>query len=338
MKVVVDVYGGDNAPDEIIKGCMQALDKNSKLTIVMCGYEDEIKQKLTQYTENIERVEIVNATEVITNDDVPTDAIRTKKQSSLVVALEKVKADDECIGLVSAGSTGAVLTGSFLKIGRIKGIMRPALAPLLPTIDGKEVLLIDCGANVDCKPQMLVQFAHMGTAYMKSVKRLVNPRVALLSNGTEDKKGNDFTKEVFGLLKNESNINFVGNMEARDILSGEYDVIVTDGFYGNIALKTCEGTATTMLKMIKKEITSGFKNKIGALLLKGAFKKVKATMDYNSKGGAPFVGLTKLVIKAHGSSKASSINGAINQVIEMNKGHLIEKIVESLPKVDNVTD
>lgn len=334
MKIVVDIYGGDNAPDEIVKGCMLALDGRSDFSVVMTGQKGEIERCLANYPKT-DRVEVIDATEVITNEDVPTVAIRAKKNSSLVVAFDKVKSDSDCIGMVSAGSTGAVLTGAFLKIGRIQGIIRPALSPLIPTVDGKEVLLIDCGANVDCKPQMLVQFAQMGTAYMKCVKNIAFPRVALLSNGTEDKKGNEFVHECFALLKQEQGINFVGNMEARDIMSGNYDVVVTDGFYGNIALKAIEGTAGAMMKIIKKEITADFVSKIGALLSKKAFKRVKNTMDYNQKGGAPFIGVEKIVIKAHGSSKAQSICGAIYQVLQMNESHLIENIKKTLPRVDN---
>lgn len=333
MKIVVDIFGGDNAPDEIIGGCMLALAAHRDLSVVMCGDEDVIKQKLMRFSD-IGRIEIMHAKEVITNDDAPTEAIRSKKNSSLVVALDRLKSDPDCIGIVSAGSTGAVLTGAFLKIGRIKGILRPALAPLLPTLQGKEALLVDCGANVDCKPQMLVQFAYMGCAYMESVKSIENPRVGLLSNGTEDKKGNELTKEAFSLLKAEKALNFAGNMEARDILSGDYDVIVADGFWGNIALKSVEGAAAMVMKSLKKEIMSGFWSKIGALFMRKAFRRLKNTMDYNKKGGAPFLGVEKLVIKAHGSSKAESIAGAISQVIEMNEAGLISKVKDYLSKVD----
>ncbi|HPG92469.1 MAG TPA: phosphate acyltransferase PlsX, partial [Clostridia bacterium] len=259
------------------------------------------------------------------------------KNSSLVMGFERLKNDPECAGMVSAGSTGAVLTGAFLKVGRIKGVMRPALAPLLPTLKEGEVLLVDCGANVDCKPQMLVQFAHMGAAYMKCVKGVKSPKIGLLSNGTEDKKGNELTKETFALLKEEKELNFCGNIEARDILSGEYDVVVTDGFYGNIALKSIEGTALMILKTLKKNIKSDALSMFGSLFMKKTFKKLKNTMDYNKKGGAPLIGTEKIVIKAHGSSKADSIFGAINQVIEMHEGKLIENIKNNL-KVVNVTD
>lgn len=329
MKIVVDIYGGDNAPDEILKGCIMALNSNREISLVMVGKESEMRSKLENENYDKSRVEFVDAPDVITCDDVPTTAIRTKKDSSLVRALEVTKDDPECVGMVSAGSTGAVLTGAFLKIGRIKGIARPALAPVLPTVEGGSVLLIDCGANVDCKPNMLEQFALMGNAYMKAVYNMESPRVGLLSNGTEDIKGNQLTKETFELLKN-APLNFVGNMEARDITSGKYDVVVCDGFVGNVALKASEGIAVMMLKMIKREVYSSLKTKLGGALLKGSFNKIRSLMDYNQSGGAPFIGVEKLVIKSHGSSKAQSICGSIMQVYNMHKNDLIGKIKAGL--------
>ncbi len=329
MKIVVDIYGGDNAPDEILKGCVMALNSNREISLVMVGKESEMRSKLENENYDKSRVEFVDAPDVITCDDVPTTAIRTKKDSSLVRALEVTKDDPECVGMVSAGSTGAVLTGAFLKIGRIKGIARPALAPVLPTVEGGSVLLIDCGANVDCKPNMLEQFALMGNAYMKAVYNMESPRVGLLSNGTEDIKGNQLTKETFELLKN-APLNFVGNMEARDITSGKYDVVVCDGFVGNVALKASEGIAVMMLKMIKREVYSSLKTKLGGALLKGSFNKIRSLMDYNQSGGAPFIGVEKLVIKSHGSSKAQSICGSIMQVYNMHKNDLIGKIKAGL--------
>ena len=329
MKIVVDIYGGDNAPDEILKGCVMALNSNREISLVMVGKESEMRSKLENENYDKSRVEFVDAPDVITCDDVPTTAIRTKKDSSLVRALEVTKDDPECVGMVSAGSTGAVLTGAFLKIGRIKGIARPALAPVLPTVEGGSVLLIDCGANVDCKPNMLEQFALMGNAYMKAVYNMESPRVGLLSNGTEDIKGNQLTKETFELLKN-APLNFVGNMEARDITSGKYDVVVCDGFVGNVALKASEGIAVMMLKRIKREGYSSLKTKLGGALLKGSFNKIRSLMDYNQSGGAPFIGVEKLVIKSHGSSKAQSICGSIMQVYNMHKNDLIGKIKAGL--------
>lgn len=326
-KVVVDIFGGDNAPFAIIDGCLLALDKTDKnIGVVMVGKSDVINNYLSGKKYDKDRVEVVDAQEVITNEEAPTVAIRSKKNSSLVVAIDYTKDSSDAIGLVSAGSTGAVLAGATLRLGRIRGLQRPALAPLLPTLDpDKKVLLCDCGANVDCKPQMLVQFAQMGHAFMNSVYGIAKPRIGLLSNGTEDKKGNELTHETFQLLK-QTDLNFVGNMEARDILSGEYDVVVADGFYGNIALKSCEGTALMLLKLIKREITSTFSRKIGALMLKPAFKTVATVMDYNKSGGAPFIGVNKIVIKSHGSSKDLAICGSIMQVVEFDKHNLVDNI------------
>jgi glycerol-3-phosphate acyltransferase PlsX len=327
----VDIYGGDNAPQEIIAGCVDAMRKYKGFDIVMTGKSQEIKTLLKDYPiDDYSRIEICDAQEVITNDEVPTVAIRNKKNSSLVVALEKTKSDKDCIGMVSAGSTGAVLTGAFLKIGRIKGIQRPALAPILPTVKGGNVVLIDCGANVDCKANMLVQFALMGNAYAKTMLNIENPRVALLSNGTEDKKGNELTHEAFALLK-QTDLNFVGNMEAREIISGDYDVIVCDGFWGNIALKSLEGAFLSLMSLIKAEIMSSFKTKIAGSMLKKNFKNIAQRMDYNKNGGAPFLGVEKLVIKSHGSSKAESICGSIMQVVNMHKNKLIVNLKNELP-------
>lgn len=334
MKVVVDIYGGDNAPEAIIDGVVLALNSYTGFEIVAVGKQDAISKLLSSHTFDKSRISIIDAQDIITNNDVPTVAIRSKTESSLVKALDILKNDDDCIGLVSAGSTGAVLTGAFLKIGRISGITRPALAPILPTVNGSNVLLLDCGANIDCKPEMLAQFALMGNAYMQAIEGCLNPRIALLSNGTEDKKGNELVKAAFPLLKNLP-INFVGNMEAREMLSGEYDVIVADGFSGNVALKTCEGTASMMLKIIKKEVTANFVRKVGAALLKNAFNNVKNVLDYNSSGGAPFIGVNKLIIKSHGSSKAPSICGSIMQVVNMHKNKLIDKIKFNLSKYNN---
>lgn len=325
MKIALDVFGGDNAPGEIIKGAVMALSCERDISLVLCGDKGIIEKELQLLGADLSRVEIIHAPEVITNDDSPTSAIRTKKDSSLVAALQAAKREDVC-GMVSAGSTGAVLTGSIFIVGRIKGISRPALAPVLPTVTGENVMLIDCGANVDCKPQHLVDFAKMGSAYMKAAHNLKSPRVALLSNGVEEQKGNELTKESFAQLSQVKGINFVGNMEAREILSGDYDVVVTDGFAGNIALKSLEGTASMVFTLLKKEVKASFKSKMGALLLKGAFKNLKSKMDHNNSGGAQFLGVNKIVIKSHGSSKAKSICASILQVKTLCRAELIKSI------------
>lgn len=242
VKIVVDAYGGDHAPEEIVKGCTDALKRESDVSLVLTGDETKLAQLCAEYGCDASRVEIVHAPDVIGNEDVPTVAIRKKSDSSLVRALRRAKEDDEVIGMVSAGSTGAFLAGSLLIIGRLKSVMRHALAPLLPTVvKGQKVLLLDCGANTDCKAEYLAQFALMGDAYMRSVCKIECPRIALLSNGTEDKKGCRLTQDAFKILK-QLPINFVGNMEARDVNSGKYDVVVADGFYGNICLKSIEGS------------------------------------------------------------------------------------------------
>lgn len=329
MKIVVDAYGGDNAPFEIIKGTIEAINIAEGFSVVLVGKEEKMKEILEQFSYDKSRIEIVDAQDTITNDDVPTDALRKKTQSSLVKCFDTLNTDGEAAAFVSAGSTGAVLTGAVLMLKRIKGINRPGLAPLLPLIENEgQVLLIDCGANSDPKGMNLIQFAKMGDAFMKAVCKIENPKVGLLSNGTEDTKGNELNKEVFLLLK-ELDINFVGNLEARELLSGDFDVVVADGFSGNIALKASEGTALGMFGLIKKGIMAGgLRAKLGYLLLKPVFKNIKKKMDYNEKGGAVLLGLKKIVIKSHGSSKSKSICASILQAKQMVESKVIEKIEE----------
>ena len=334
IKVVVDAFGGDNAPLEVIKGSVQAVNENSNLHIILTGKEDAINECLSTLEYNKEQISIVHANDVISNNESPTEAIRRKKDSSLVKAFDIANEDSEVVGLVSAGSTGAVLTGGFMKFGRLKGIHRPALCPVLPTSKGGPVALCDSGANMDCKPEYLEQFGLMASAYMKSLG-VQNPRVALLNVGTEDHKGDLRSKETFALLKDNKNINFVGNMEARDALSGDFDVIVTDGFAGNVLLKATEGCAKNLLGTLKQSIKSSFLSKIGALFMKKTFTTVKSKFDYNQFGGAVLLGCKKLLVKGHGSSKANSIYNCIKQVVTMNEGKLIENIVNNLPKLGN---
>lgn len=333
MKIVLDAFGGDHAPEEIVKGGLLALQEAADFSLVLVGDEQKINAILAEESYDKARVEVVHAPEVITNDDVPTVAIKQKKESSLVVAFRYLKENEDAVGMVSAGSTGAVLTGGLFLLGRIRGIDRPALCPLLPTLKGGQVALIDCGANVDCKPINLVQFGMMGSVYARVRCGVEKPRVALLSNGTEDKKGNALNKEAFPLLKACKSINFVGNMEAREALSGDYDVIVTDGFAGNILLKGIEGAAGMVTKMLKTEIYSKTRFKIAALGLKPVFKKLKTTMDYNRVGGALFVGVQKVLVKSHGSSKRDAILASILQTLEVHKRGMIESIKEELAKM-----
>ena len=326
MKVVVDAFGGDNAPLEVVEGAVLAIKENKDLNVVLCGDESKINEILNGRNE---RIEIVNASEVITNDDVPTVAIRQKKDSSLVKAFDLLKEDENVIGLVSAGSTGAILSGAIMKIGRIKGISRPALAPILPTKKGTDVIIIDSGANVDCKSINLLHFAIMGSAYYSIVENVESPRVALLNNGSEEHKGNELVKETYPLMK-KLPINFVGNCEGKEVMAGDVDVIVTDGFAGNILLKGVEGTASAILSVLKKEIKSRPMSMIGALFMKKTFKALKTKLDANKHGGAPFLGCKKLVVKNHGSCGRENICASIMQVVKLHENNLIENIENKL--------
>ena len=327
MKIVVDAFGGDDAPECNVWGAVTAVNLNDDLKIVLVGDETKIGEELAKVGYKGDKIEVVHAPGVISNDDVPTSAIRTKKDSSMVVAFDLLKNDPEVVGMVSAGSTGAVLTGATLLIGRLPGVLRPALASIFPTQSGKQVLVIDSGATVDAKPEYLVQFAHMGSLFMAGYTENAKPKVGLLSVGTEDHKGSEFSKEVFGLLKEEKDINFVGNIEGRDILVGDTDVVVCDGFSGNVALKSIEGGALTVLKTVKRAIKSGgLGAKIGYLFLKKSLKKALDEVDYNNYGYAPFLGVKKLVIKAHGSSNPKNIYNSIMQVKKMHEFGLTEKM------------
>ena len=330
-KVVVDIFGADHSPHEIVAGVVLALDRIKDVNLILSGSQPVIEAELKKYNDvNLSRIEIIDCKEVITNHDTPTVAIKQKLDSSLVKALERTKADEDVAGMVSAGSTGAVLVGGIFKVGRIKGISRPTLCPMLPTAAGGHVALVDGGSNVDCKPEFLAQFALMGSIFMQSVWGVENPRVGLVNVGTEDKKGNDLTHATFDILKTMDKINFAGNMEARDAVSGNYDVLVADGFVGNVLLKSVEGTALMIMKKLKETIMESPKAKFGALFMKGAFKKFKNMMDYSQLGGAPFLGIEKILIKSHGSSKAPSIAASIQQVVDMDRANLIEKIREGI--------
>ncbi len=335
MKIVVDAFGGDNAPKEIVEGAVLALEKHPDLQLILCGDEKIITKLLNGRGEG--RVQILHAPDVITNDDTPTLAIRSKTNSSLVKAFDVLKENDDVIALVSAGSTGAILTGAIMKIGRIKGISRPALAPILPTkLSNKDVLLIDCGANVDCKPINLQHFALMGSAYYSILYGVDAPRVGLLSNGTEDHKGNELTKETFPLIK-ASSVNFIGNVEAREYMSGNVDVMVSEGFAGNVLLKGSEGAVAAVLSLLKHSIKSHLSSKIGALFMRKTFKELKNRMDVLGKhGGSPFLGCKKLVMKNHGSSSRINISSSIDQAILLHENKLIEKIEILLAKTNGV--
>ncbi|MBQ9700683.1 MAG: phosphate acyltransferase PlsX [Lachnospiraceae bacterium] len=331
--VAVDAMGGDNAPVEIIKGAVDAINSNENVIIKLVGIEGKVKEELSKYEYDKERLTVVGATEVIATEEPPVKAIKTKKDSSLVIAMKMVK-DGEADALVTAGSTGATLVGGQVIVGRIKGIERPPLAPLLPTKTGK-TLLVDCGANVDARPSHLVQFAKMGSIYMENIMGIEKPRVAIVNNGAEEEKGNALVHETFPLLKNCPDINFIGSIEAREIPSGYADVIVCDAFVGNVILKLYEGLGTTLVSEIKKGLMSSFKSKIGALLIKPALKKtLKKFMD-DEQGGAPLLGLNGLVVKAHGSSDAKDIKNAIYQCINFKEQGINDKIRENINLQEN---
>ena len=315
MRIAIDAMGGDHAPQAVLEGVKLVLTElNSDVNLALYGDEKIIREGLAALGVNDKRVSIVATSEVIGCDEQPTLAIRKKKDSSMVRAVEAV-ATGEADCVLSAGSTGALLTGATLIIKRLKGVKRPALATIMPTVDSC-MLLLDCGANTDCKSDYLVQFAMMGSAYMKSVIGVNNPRVGLLSNGAEEEKGNELTKETHKLLKT-APVNFTGNCEGMDVLSGEFDVVVCDGFDGNIVLKGTEGAAALIMGLLKQGLMSSLRNKIGALICKPAFKQLKKKLDYTEYGGAPLLGVNGGVIKAHGSSNGKSFRSAILQGVKL---------------------
>lgn len=330
MRIVIDAMGGDHAPEAVVKGAMLAAKAHKDLTVVLVGDEAKIKPYLT----SAERIEIIHTTTVISGDDEPVKAVRRKKDASLVLMANEVKEQraDACI---SAGNTGALMSAGLFQVGRIKGIERPALSPTLPTIDQKGFVLLDVGANVEAKPKHLLQYGIMGSIYAEKVRGIKQPRVGLLNVGTEDNKGTELTKEAFQLLK-QAPINFVGNVEARDLLSGVADVVVTDGFSGNIALKTVEGTAMNMFKMLKATFMSSLKTKLAAAVLKKDLKGLKDQLDYAEYGGAALFGLKAPVVKAHGSSNDRAIYSAIKQTMTMVEHRVSETIADTVQSMHDV--
>lgn len=337
IKIAVDAMGGDNAPSEIVKGAVEAVSERPDITVCLTGQEDIIKKELEKYTYKKEQIEIAPASEVIETGDPPVNAIRKKKDSSIVVGMNLVKRG-EADGFVSAGSSGAILVGGQVIVGRIKGVERPPLAPLIPTERGFS-LLIDCGANVDARPSHLVQFAQMGSIYMEHVMGVKRPRVAIVNIGAEEEKGNALVKETFPLLKECSGINFIGSIEAREIPHGGADVIVCEAFVGNVILKLYEGVGATMISMIKKGMISSLRSKIGALLIKPALKSTLKSFDASQYGGAPLLGLKGLVVKTHGSSKANEVKNSIIQCIAFKEQAISEKIGQCLsPREEDIKE
>ena len=317
--------GDDNAPQALVEGVNQAIRDFDDIEVVLYGDEAKIKEYLTA----TERVSIVHTEEKIDSDDEPTRAIRRKKQASMVLAAKDVK-DGEVDAMLSAGNTGALLAAGFFIVGRIKGVERPGLMSTLPTVDGRGYDMLDLGANAENTASHLHQYAILGSFYAKNVRGIANPRVGLLNNGTEETKGDSLRKEAFELLSKEPSINFVGNVEAREIMSGAADVVVADGFTGNAVLKAIEGTGLGAMKTLKSAIMNGgLKAKLGAFLLKDSLKGMKETMDYSSAGGAVLFGLKAPVVKCHGSSDAKAVYYTIKQVRTMLDTKVVEQLVEA---------
>lgn len=328
VRVALDAMGGDNAPGEIVRGAVEAVQTRNDIEVILVGIEDRVKEELSRYAYPQEQIRVVHAGEVIATEEPPVMAIRKKKDSSIVVAMNMVK-NGEADAFVSAGSSGAILVGGQLLVGRIKGVERPPLAPLIPTEKGVS-LLIDCGANVDARPSHLVQFAKMGSIYMENVVGVKNPRVAIVNIGAEEEKGNALVKETFPLLKNCPDINFIGSIEAREIPSGYADVIVCEAFVGNVILKLYEGVGSTFKRMLKKGMMSTLVSKIGAVLVQSAVRKTLKTFDASEYGGAPLLGLNGLVVKTHGSSKANEVKNSIIQCVAFKEQQINEKIKQNI--------
>lgn len=326
--IALDAMGGDYAPEQTVKGAVEAVNSSDEIRVILVGKQDMIAKELEKYEYAKEDIEVVHASEIIDMGDVPTVAIKDKKDSSLVVAMRLVR-EGKADALVSAGSTGAVLVGGQLVVGRLKGIKRPPLAPFIPTTNGFS-LLIDCGANVDARPEHLVQFAQMGSIYYENVMGKKNPTVALLNIGTEEEKGNQLVKDTKPLMKECKNINYIGSVEARELVSGAADVIVCEAFVGNVVLKFFEGLALTLFGSLKEGLMSSTRTKLGALLVKPALKGLKNQFDTSSQGGAPLLGLKGLVVKAHGNSSSKEIEIALKQCISFKKQKINEKIKESI--------
>lgn len=330
IRIAVDAMGGDNAPGAVVEGCIQALRERADISVILAGQSQAIEPLLAGAGDVRVRIEILEAPDVITMHEAPVMAVRRKPNSSMVKALDAVKSGD-AQACVSAGSTGALLAGGMFRVGRIRGIERPALASIIPSTN-KPYILLDCGANADCRPEYLVQFAMMGSIYMEKVKGYSNPRVALVNIGSESEKGNELSKATYPMLE-QSGLNFTGNIEPRDIPAGAADVVVADGFTGNVVLKLTEGLASMLLGMIKTELMSSTVTKVGAALSKPAFRKVKKRMDYTEEGGAPLLGVKGAVIKAHGSSNATAIKNALFQAARMIDGDIVNIIETQVGKI-----
>ena len=338
MKFVIDCLGGDHSPQANVEGALLGLQQFPDLSVVLTGDEAQLEAALTAAgCTDRSRITVVHAPQVISGEDKPTDAIRLKKESSMVKAIRLLREDPEIAALVSIGSTGALVAAATLRIGRIRGIRRPAFCPILPTMQGGIVGVCDSGANVDILPEQLQQFALMGSRYLESAFGMQNPRVALLNIGVETEKGDNLRKQAYPLLERTPGINFVGNMESRDLLSGSYDLVVCDGFAGNVLIKSTEGTALELMKKLKKDIYAKGIYKLGALLMKNVFKQEKEFFDYQNYGGSVLLGCEKLVVKGHGSSGPKAVAKCIEQAHRMAESGMNDRIAESIAKltVDN---
>jgi len=332
-RIVVDAMGGDFAPKQQVLGAVEALNNDKDLYLILCGDETKIKAELSFCKYDESRIEIVHTTEVIGMEEVPTKAVKTKKDSSTVVAFRLLK-EDKADGLVSSGSTGAVLTAGVLVLGRLKGVSRPALCPIIPNYSGGGTFLCDCGANLECKPVNMAHFAIMATAYAQTVYGIKQPRVGLLNNGTEDHKGLLLQQESNELLKTIDFINYVGNREGRDIMYGDVDVMVADGFSGNIAMKSAEGCGKAVSSIMTREFKRNVFTKLRAALCMDIIKNIKKGLDYEGVGGAMFLGLKKAVVKGHGNSKARGFAVCIKQAADAAHGDLVGKIKTMIDSVD----
>lgn len=334
--IALDAMGGDNAPAEIVAGAVEAIEKQPSLMVFLVGIQDAIEKELVKHQYNKSQIEIVPASEIIETAEPPVNAIRRKKDSSMVVGMKMVK-EGKADAFVSAGSSGAILVGGQLIVGRIKGVERPPLAPLIPTAKGV-TLLIDCGANVDARPSHLVQFAKMGSIYMENVLGVTNPKVGIVNIGAEEDKGNALVKETFPLLKELKGINFIGSVEARNIPYGQADVVVCEAFAGNIILKLFEGVGAVLVSKIKEGMMSTLRSKIGALFVKPALKETLKAFDASEYGGAPLLGLNGLVVKTHGSAKAKEVCNTLLQCVTFKQQKINEKIKESIQMDEKSTD
>lgn len=332
-KIILDGMGGDNAPAAAVEGAVNALNSDKQLYIIITGRREAIEAELKKYKYDSKRLEIMDCPDVIDMNDIPTEAVK-KKNSSMMAAYWELKKNDEICGFVTAGSTGAAIVGGQLILGRIRGIKRPALCPAIPNLSGGFTLLCDSGANAECKPAMLCQFAVLASAYSQAGFGKENPTVGLLNNGTEEHKGDPLHQQTYQYLSKMEGVNFVGNVEGRDITLGDLDVIVCDGFSGNVAVKSIEGCAKMMLKLLKKNIKSSPVTMFGALFLRGAIKRMRDQLDFNKVGGALLLGVKKVVVKSHGSSTAETIENAIKNALNIHRRGLIPKVEEMLAKVD----